>query len=228
MPRPSGDHEPSVTAGPSSAAEPTSAAATSRTAPAHYFDASPRTGSRPATVRLDLPDRSIELHTDRGVFSPDRIDPGTKLLLQELPELGWGPVLDLGCGYGPIACTVALRQPSLEVVAVDVNERARELCTRNAASLGAHVTVLDPAAAERRLGAVGTIVSNPPIRIGKAALHTLLSTWLDRLAEGGAAHLVVHKHLGADSLARWLAERGHQVERRRSRQGYRVLQVSAR
>jgi 16S rRNA (guanine1207-N2)-methyltransferase len=193
----------------------------------HYFSSGPTSASRPGTVRLDLPDRSLQLATDAGVFSPGRVDPGTKLLLMELPELTAAPVVDVGCGYGPIACTAALRHPGLEVVAVDVNPRARDLCAANAASLGVEVTVLDPTAASERLAVVGTIVSNPPIRIGKAALHELMATWLDRLAEDGAAYLVVHKNLGADSLARWMTQRGHRVERLRSRQGYRILRVTA-
>ncbi len=189
----------------------------------HYFSATPDTPSRPSSVRLDLPDRSLQLRTDRGVFSPDRIDPGTKLLLMELPALTAGPVLDLGCGYGAIACTVALRHPELEVLALDVNERALELCRTNAADLGVDLRVLTPPADE--ITSVARIVSNPPIRIGKAALHDLLARWLERLEPDGCAHLVVHKNLGADSLARWLVGRGHAVERRCSRQGYRVLDV---
>ena len=178
-------------------------------------------------MRLDLPDRSLDLMTDAGVFSPGRVDPGTKLLLQELPPVERGPVLDLGCGYGPIACSVALRHPDVEVVALDVNERARDLCRANAARVGAEVAVLTPEQAAS-LDLIGTIVSNPPIRIGKQALHELLSTWLDRLAPDGRAFLVVHKNLGSDSLARWLRERGHDVDRLASRQGYRVLAVTAR
>ena len=210
---------------PSSEPEPP---ATSTSGGDHYFSRGPTSASRPGRVTLDLPDRSLGLDTDAGVFSPGRIDPGTKLLLLELPALERGPVLDLGCGYGPIACTVASRHPGLEVTGVDVNPRARELCAANAEALGVHVGVLDPAEALERVDRIGTIVSNPPIRIGKAALHELLGTWLDRLDPGGAAYLVVHKHLGADSLARWLAERGHGVERLRSRQGYRILHVSSR
>ncbi len=212
MAAPSSDHEPPVT--PRGDGE-------------QYFSGGPTSAPRPGTVSLDLPDRSLRFDTDSGVFSPGRIDPGTKLLLMELPGLDHGPVLDLGCGYGPIACTVALRHPDLEVIGVDVNPRARDLCAANAAALGAAITVLDPAEALERVERVGTIVSNPPIRIGKAALHELLGSWLERLAPEGSAYLVVHKHLGADSLARWLAERGHGVERLRSRQGYRILHVSS-
>lgn len=192
----------------------------------HYFSAGPTSASRPSSVRLDLPDRSLDLATDAGVFSPGRVDPGTKLLLSELPALDRGPVVDLGCGYGPIACTVALRHPGLQVLAVDVNPRARQLCRTNAEALGVSVEVLAPDDAAR-VERVGTIVSNPPIRIGKAALHELLTGWLDRLVPEGQAYLVVHKNLGADSLASWLTGRGHPVRRLRSRQGYRVLEVGA-
>ena len=193
----------------------------------HYFDLRADTPSRPGLVRLDLPDRSLELHTDRGVFSADRVDPGTKVLLVELPELPPGPVVDLGCGYGPIAATLAARRPGQPVWAVDVNERARQLCARNlaaAATEGSEWHVVAPEEVPDELRVVA-VVSNPPIRVGKAVLHGLLRTWLGRLTEDGEAWLVVQKHLGADSLARWLAEQGWQVDRVRSRQGYRILRV---
>jgi 16S rRNA (guanine1207-N2)-methyltransferase len=197
----------------------------------HYFDTSPAAASRPATVRLDLPDLSLELGTDRGVFSPDRIDPGTKLLLLELPplaELPTGALADVGCGYGPVATTLAVRGAPT-VWAVDVNERARQLCaanlTRHApATTEVHVVAPEQVPEDLR---VAVVVSNPPIRVGKQALHGLLATWLGRLVPEGEAWLVVQKHLGADSLARWLEERGHAVDRVRSRQGYRVLRVGA-
>ena len=194
----------------------------------HYFSLRDDTPSRPGTVRLDLPDRSLDLHTDRGVFSADRIDPGTKLLLMELPELPPGPVVDVGCGYGPIAATLAARRPDQPVWAVDVNPRARELCRRNlepAVAAGTEVHVVAPEDVPDELR-VAAIVSNPPIRVGKAVLHDLLHTWLGRLTGGGETWLVVQKHLGADSLARWLVEHGHEVERVRSRQGYRILRVT--
>jgi 16S rRNA (guanine1207-N2)-methyltransferase len=71
------------------------------------------------------------------------------------------------------------------------------------------------------------IWSNPPIRIGKQALHDLLLTWLPRLAPGGRAVLVVGRNLGADSLHRWLEEQGHPTTRIGSAKGFRVLEVHA-
>jgi 16S rRNA (guanine1207-N2)-methyltransferase len=193
-----------------------------------YFAARPDVASRPGEVPLDLVDLSLRLRTDRGVFSAGRVDPGTKLLLMELPPAGsWpaGAVVDLGCGYGPIACTVARRAPGREVWAVDVNERARDLCRANAEAAGTTVRVAAPDEVPDDL-AVGLLVSNPPIRVGKAVLHDLLTQWLARLVPDGEAWLVVQKHLGADSLVGWLADGGWTAERVRSRQGYRILRVS--
>jgi 16S rRNA (guanine1207-N2)-methyltransferase len=192
----------------------------------HYFDAEPGSASEPRTVRLDLPDRSLELRTDRGVFAGSGVDPATKYLLLEAPAPPLtGTFVDLGCGYGPIACTLAARAPGATVWAVDVNRRALALCRQNADALGlANVRTSTPEAVPAG-GAVDLLWSNPPIRIGKPALHDLLSTWLRRLSPAGAAVLVVHKHLGADSLHRWLASQGWAVARLGSRRGSRLLEV---
>jgi 16S rRNA (guanine1207-N2)-methyltransferase len=194
----------------------------------HYFDATPEARSRPTEVRLDLPDVSFDLRADRGVFSADRVDAGTKVLLLEAPAPpDEGDLLDLGCGYGPIALTLAARAPRATVWAVDVNERARALTRANAAAAGlgnVRTAAPDEVPPQVRFAAVW---SNPPVRIGKAALHDLLTRWLDRLAPGAHAFLVVQKHLGSDSLHRWLEERGFAVTRCASRMAYRVLDVSA-
>jgi 16S rRNA (guanine1207-N2)-methyltransferase len=192
----------------------------------HYFSPQPRAPHRPGLVRVVLPDVYLELATDAGVFSPGRLDPGTRLLLEESPAPPpSGDLLDLGCGYGPIACVLAVRSPGATVWAVDVNERALELCARNAAAAGLAnvrcVTPDDPSMPARLAG----IWSNPPVRIGKPALHELLGAWLRRLEPGGDAYLVASRNLGADSLHRWLAEQGWPVTRLAARSGYRVLQV---
>lgn len=194
----------------------------------HYFDDDPSVGSDVRQIPLHLADLSLTLDVDRGVFSATRIDPGTKVLLVEAarPD-GATTVLDIGCGYGPIACAVATRAPDAAVWAIDVNARARELCRANAARLGLNVSVADPDAVPPDLR-FDLIVSNPPIRIGKKQLHSLLERWLDRLAPGGRAELVVQKHLGSDSLQKWLQAQGWPTARLTSRQGYRVLVVEPR
>jgi 16S rRNA (guanine1207-N2)-methyltransferase len=200
-----------------------------RREPDHYFSGDPGSSTERRTIRLVLPDLSLDLVTDRGVFSGDRVDPGTKLLLTDvaLPDDLAGDVLDLGCGYGPIAVSVARRAPRATVWAIDVNDRALGLTAENAASAGVsdRVRAVAPHAVPDDVS-FSAILSNPPIRIGKVALHDLLSTWLRRLAIDARASLVVHKHLGSDSLASWLRSEGFDVQRSGSRMGYRLLSVS--
>jgi 16S rRNA (guanine1207-N2)-methyltransferase len=192
-----------------------------------YFTEHPAAASRPGRVRVLLAGLHLELETDAGVFSPGRLDPGTRLLLDTAPPPpGAGDLLDLGCGYGPLALVMAARSPGARVWAVDVNRRALGLCARNAARAGlAGVrTALpgDPALP----GQFQLIWSNPPVRIGKSALHELLAGWLARLAPGGACYLVMARNLGSDSLQRWLTAAGWAAERAAARAGYRVLRVS--
>jgi len=206
----------------------------------HYFEAQPLAAHRPGLVRVVLPDVYLELDTDSGVFSPGRLDPGTRLLLEAAPgPPASGDILDLGCGYGPIACVLAARSPGVTVWAVDVNERALGLCARNAAKAGLHnvrcVVPDDPEIPAQLAG----IWSNPPVRIGKAALHDLLLSWLARLtpsapgapgtpgAPGARASVVIGRNLGADSLHSWLEKQGWPVTRLAARSGYRLLVVSA-
>jgi 16S rRNA (guanine1207-N2)-methyltransferase len=192
----------------------------------HYFAPDPEVPSKPRTLRLDLPDRSLSLQSDAGVFAADGVDAATKYLLLDAPEPPpSGTFVDLGCGYGPIACTLAARRPDAEVWGVDVNRRALELCRANAAALGLGNVRVVPADEVPEDLAVDLLWSNPPIRVGKAALHELLATWLGRLAPTGTAVLVVHKHLGADSLQRWLDGEGWAASRLGSRGGNRLLEV---
>lgn len=175
-----------------------------------------------------LPDVRFSLATDRGVFAGGRVDPGTKLLLLQGPASDPADriLVDVGAGYGPIACTLAARNPDATVWAVEVNGRARDLCQANAERAGlTNVRVVDPSGVPDDL-AVDRIWSNPPIRIGKGPLHQLLLDWLVRLGPAGSAHLVVQKHLGSDSLHQWLASEGYRVERRAAKSAFRLLDVT--
>ncbi|CAN5289328.1 hypothetical protein BH18ACT4_BH18ACT4_02540 [soil metagenome] len=101
----------------------------------HYFEPDPLTRSRPGSTNLTLPDVTLTLATDAAVFSAGAVDAGTKLLLLDGPRPADEPgadLLDLGCGYGPIALTLGRRAPAATVWAVDVNRRALALCAANA------------------------------------------------------------------------------------------------
>ncbi len=200
----------------------------------HYFSESPGGELRPREVEVELAGAPRTVVTAGGVFSPDQLDRGTAILLRALPEaddlgrVGGAPLLDVGCGWGAIALDAALAQPEREIWAIDVNERSRELTRMNAERLGlAHVRVASPDEVPDGLE-FGEIRSNPPIRVGKDALHAILRRWLPRLQAGGVAHLVVAKHLGADSLQRWIAaEFADLVVDRPSRdKGFHIIRAS--
>jgi len=193
----------------------------------HYFE-NPTVPSDPVVVDVTLPDTAFTMETDTGVFSRGHLDAGTSLLLRsQVPLASSGHLLDLGCGSGAIALTMARRSPNATVWALDVNSRARALCVRNAARNHlSNIRVVAPDEMSEDLR-FATIWSNPPIRIGKAALHDLLRTWLGRLGEDGTATLVVQKHLGADSLQRWLTSLGFTATRIGSKSGFRLLSTES-
>ncbi len=194
----------------------------------HYFSAQPASEARERTIRVVLQGEVFELLTADGVFSSEHLDTGTAVLLATVPPPATeGDLLDLGCGWGPIAITLARRSPDASVWAVDVNERALALVAANARIADVDVKTAYPQDIPAGVR-FATIWSNPPIRIGKAALHELLEAWIPRLAPGGIAWLVVAKHLGGDSLQRWLGESFPDlvVSRTTTDKGFRVLRVA--
>ena len=172
----------------------------------HYFTAEPASAAERRQLRVFLAGQEVIVETAPGVFCPDRVDIGTAVLLREAPAPPpAGNLLDLGSGWGPIALSLGLLSPGASIWAVDVNQRALSLARDNAKALGIngfHAVTPDDVPADLRFDAIW---SNPPIRVGKDALHAMLLTWLPRLAPHGSAYLVVQKNLGSDSLQRWLA-----------------------
>jgi 16S rRNA (guanine1207-N2)-methyltransferase len=195
----------------------------------HYFSAEPTSADVRRTVTARIWGRSYAFSTSTGVFSRDRLDLGTSILLREAPKpVGKQTILDLGTGYGPIAIALAVEAPEAQVWAVDVNTRAIELTAENAktAEVGdrVHAVLTDGVPDDLRFD---EIWSNPAIHIGKPEMHKMLLHWLARLAPDGVAWLVVGKNLGADSLQKWLGEQGYPCQRTASAKGFRVLKVTA-
>lgn len=195
----------------------------------HYFSASPSSAENLRRIRVTLAGRAVEVTTAGGVFSPDHVDSGTGVLLANTPPVPpSGNFLDLGCGWGPIALSLAFDAPRATVWAVDVNDRALDLVRRNAAALGLdNVNAVRPEDVPDDV-IFRTIRSNPPIRVGKNELHGLLERWIPRLDERSDAWLVVQRNLGSDSLQRWLAatfDDGYSVSRAATGRGFRVLKV---
>lgn len=199
----------------------------------HYFTASPASDAELRTRTVHLDGAEVAVSTAAGVFSPEHVDTGTRVLLDRVPDPPAGDLLDLGCGWGPLALDAALRArrtgTDLRVWAVDVNERALALTARNAEALGLtgiRARIPEDVPEDVRFSAIW---SNPPIRVGKSVLHAMLREWLPRLAPGGSAHLVVAKKLGADSLLTWLREECGEtcaIERTHTAKGFRILRVT--
>ncbi len=198
----------------------------------HYFSENPQSDSQPNEFTIEVLGRELVLETDTGVFSQYGLDKGTAVFLHTMKKLPLtnvpsGSILcDLGCGTGAIAVTLAVMYPECTVIAVDVNERARQLCAKNAQRHHLkNIHVIAPEEFDSKIS-IDLLWSNPPIRIGKEALHALLDTWLGRLSHSGVAHLVVSKNLGADSLMQWLKARGYPTQKLASSKGFRVLEVT--
>jgi 16S rRNA G1207 methylase RsmC len=195
----------------------------------HYFSAEPTGPSLTREVSFTVAERHFTVQASSGTFSASRLDPGTSVLLrysEEFPDEG--NVLDLGCGWGPIALNLAKSSPKAKIWAVDVNSRSLELTNLNAKTIG--VTNLQTATPETVPGEIkfSGIWSNPPIRVGKKELHAMLLKWLPRLDKSASAYLVVQKNLGSDSLQKWLAESltdGYEVSRLTSVKTYRIIKV---
>ena len=197
----------------------------------HYFTASPAVEAEERAHRFTIRGVEHAVVTASGVFSADRLDKGTQVLLDHVPDPPEaGTFLDLGCGWGPITLALAVAAPGATVLATDVNERSLALTARNAAAAGLDNVRTSQAEAllaelHQTSTPVDLIWSNPPVRIGKDALHELLLSWLALLSADGEAWLVMLKNLGADSLATWLTGQGWEVSRQASSKGFRVLRV---
>lgn len=196
----------------------------------HYFTAEPASADERRRLDVRLAGRDVTVWTAGGIFSPGRLDLGTQVLLRTVPSPpASGDLLDLGCGWGPVALTMALESPEARVWAVDVNARALDLVRRTAADLGlTNVVAARPEEVPDDIR-FAALWSNPPIRVGKDVLHAMLTHWLPRLEPEAEAHLVVQRNLGADSLQRWIVETlDLPVERAASAKGFRVLRVGLR
>jgi 16S rRNA (guanine1207-N2)-methyltransferase len=198
----------------------------------HYFSADPSVPFTREPLTCEVWGQRLDLVSGSGVYSRGRLDIGTSVLFRETAPPQEGRVLDLGTGYGVIGLAVAaawraggVAPEAGSVTGVEVNLRAVLLANENASRLGLQDRF--GACAPEEAPAAATydeIWSNPPIRIGKQALHDLLLHWFARLAPDGRAVMVVGRFLGGDSLQAWLTDQGYPTTRLASAKGFRVLE----
>lgn len=198
----------------------------------HYFSEHPHSEFTKNIREVELRGKKLSVSTASGTFSPGGVDRGTQVLLKYAPKPpAHGTFLDIGCGWGPITLALALESPEATVYGIDVNSRARESARENAEHLGiSNIQICAPEEIPESQS-IDLIWANPPIRVGKRELHSILTTWLGRLSPRGEAWLVVAKKLGADSLQDWInsgIEGSFVCERAETSAGFRLLRVRRR
>ena len=171
----------------------------------HYYTESPTSEHDERVVRLTALGNELTFVTDAGVFSRDGLDRGTEALLDALPALS-GRVLDLGCGWGAVGVALGKQYPALEIVMTDINRRAVELARRNLAQNGVQAEVVQGDGFASVTGAFDAILTNPPIRAGKAVIYGLFADARAHLKPGGALYVVIRKQQGAPSALKYLRE----------------------
>ncbi|WP_100374436.1 class I SAM-dependent methyltransferase [Bacillus sp. FJAT-45037] len=192
----------------------------------HYYSKDPDVKSDERSWSFELRQKTFTFISDRGVFSKKEIDFGSRLLIESfvMPQIS-GPLLDVGCGYGPIGITVASIEGNREVHMVDVNERALDLAKKNAtANQVTNVQVYQSdRLSEVHLQNFAAILTNPPIRAGKQVVHDIFEQAYDHLVKGGELWVVIQKKQGAPSALEKIKAIYGNVEVVNKKKGYLIL-----
>lgn len=188
----------------------------------HYYTPLPESEHNMRLVQVNILGRSLTFETDAGVFSKQHIDPGSEILCKSLPELH-GRVLDMGCGWGAMTVMALARFPALDVTMADVNERALDLAVRNVQKNGMQAKAVLSDGFERVEGEFDAVMTNPPIRAGKAVIYRMFEDAKAHLAEGGRLFLVIRKQQGAPSALKFLKELYAEAETIERDGGYWVI-----
>lgn len=191
-----------------------------------YYTRTPSSESKPAECAFSFRGKTLRFTTDAGVFSRGELDAGTRLLLDALPDVLEGSVLDLGCGWGPIGISVKAAWPETDVTLADVNLRALSWAEKNAERNGVRVSCLESDGFSVLEGRTfDAVITNPPIRAGKQVIYRLFREAFDHLSPGGSLFLVIRKQQGAESCIRYLEGFFASVEKLDRSAGFWVLQA---
>ena len=193
----------------------------------HYYSREPESASRPAACDFEYRGKRLRFETDAGVFSRGEVDEGSRLLLKNMPADLRGDVLDLGCGWGALGVSLGKAFPETRITMTDVNLRALELSRRNAEANGVRARCLESDGLAALQGcAFDMIVTNPPIRAGKAVIYRLFSEAAEALKPEGALYLVIRKQQGAESCLKYLKTLFASAERIDRDGGFWILRAA--
>lgn len=191
----------------------------------HYFENDEALKDESLSIHFSIHDKTYTLQSNSGVFSKDKLDTGTNILLETVLENEYNPktCLDLGCGIGPIGI-VLLSNWNTEMTMIDVNQRAIDLANENLKRNRLEATVLCQDGIKE--GIFECILLNPPIRTGKKMIYSLFDQCIDHLSENGRFWIVIRKQHGAQSAVSYLESKGCTVERMNRDKGYWILKIT--
>lgn len=194
----------------------------------HYFSNTPSASSNEETFSFELRGQTFRFTSDRGVFSKKEVDFGSRVLIDSFEVNNVkGPILDVGCGYGPIGLTIAKLRPDEQVHMVDVNERALALSEKNAKANGINNVQIYQSScySNVEINDFSTILTNPPIRAGKRIVHEILEGAYNHLVEQGELWVVIQKKQGAPSALAKLESLFEEVEVVEKKKGYYIIRA---
>jgi 16S rRNA (guanine1207-N2)-methyltransferase len=194
----------------------------------HYFKDDPNLASNIKQINFEVNGITMNLLTDNGVFSKNKVDEGSLAFLRVLLPLNLGNnILDLGCGYGTLGLTIAVAKKEARVTLADINPRALNMCRRNAEllNLSQRVTILQSDIYEKIEGPYDSIVVNPPIRAGKAVTYRMYEEAKQYLIDGGSLYIVIRKAQGADSASKYIESIFGNIRLLDRHKGYHIYQA---
>ena len=190
----------------------------------HYYTTDPNSISAPREISSEYRGLKIRFITDNGVFSKNEVDPGSLLLMNALPDPMTGTLCDIGCGWGAMGVSIAKKYPLLKVTMSDVNERALQLCKKNAVLNGVEADILESDGMEKVEGVFDYIITNPPIRAGKLVIYRFFKEASEKLKKDGKLYIVIRKQQGAASAVKYLQTLFEFVNTIERSGGYHVLE----
>jgi 16S rRNA (guanine1207-N2)-methyltransferase len=172
----------------------------------YYYTSAPTSEHEERSFRAVFAGKVLAFDTDAGVFSKQHVDPGSELLCKSLPDDLSGDVLDMGCGWGAMTIMTLARFPKVNVTMADVNERALALAVSNVEKNRMQAKAVLSDGFEKIEGEFDAVITNPPIRAGKAVIYKMFEDAKAHLVPGGALYLVIRKQQGAPSALKFLKE----------------------
>ena len=191
-----------------------------------YFTSAPQSRHEEIAFTFEFEGRILSFETDAGVFSKEHVDPGSRILCENLPGDMGRSGLDMGCGWGAMTAMVLSVHPDMDMTMADINQRALELAKRNMERNGMQARAVLSDGFSAVTGRFDAIVCNPPIRAGKAVIYGMFEQARDHLTPGGSLYLVIRKQQGAESAAKYLKTLYPRVTLLAREKGYHVLQCT--